>query len=188
MANGRKTDQQRLTAQERRIKVLSLRKAGVSFRAIAETLGCSIATVHGDVQHVYAELNAQQQAEAQELRTLEAARLDDLQAGCWSRARNGDLKAIQTALRIMERRARLLGLDLQPGMALPADMEIILRWHDGDRDIIDITPTDGNHAAAAPQIAESGGAAPGALPYRVLWSEMGQEPACGDAEPADGAE
>lgn len=111
MANGRKTDQQRITATERRIKALALRKAGASYRSIADTLACSLSQVYDDVQHAYAELNAQQQAEAAEARTLEAARLDDVQASFWQRARSGDVKAAQTVLRVMERRAKLLGLD-----------------------------------------------------------------------------
>lgn len=111
MANGKKTDQQRITATERRIKALALRKAGASYRAIADTLACSVATVYDDVQHAYQELNEQRQAEAAEAHTLENARLDDLQAAFWSRARSGDNKAAQTVLRIMERRAKMNGLD-----------------------------------------------------------------------------
>jgi len=187
MANGKKTDQQRITATERRIKTLAYRKAGASYRAIADALSVSLATVHDDMQRAYAELQQEQNQAADDARTLENVRLDDLQAAVWQQARGGNLKAIGTVLRIMERRARLNGLDAQPGMILMSDLEITLRWHDDNQRIIDITPAADNHAAAAPQLTESGSTAPSTLPYRVRWSEMGQEQASSDAEPENGA-
>jgi hypothetical protein len=48
---------------------------------------------------------------AKELRDLEAARLDRLQEQPWLQAVQGNLAAIDRCLRIMERRAKLLGLD-----------------------------------------------------------------------------
>jgi hypothetical protein len=42
---------------------------------------------------------------------LEEARLDDLQDGIWGRALTGDPRAVEVALKILERRARMLGLD-----------------------------------------------------------------------------
>jgi hypothetical protein len=180
MAVGRKGAVEQITRAELQIKALAFRKGGASYRSIADHLGIAVATAHEYVAAGLAELAQQQQAEAQELRTLEAARLDDLQAAIWQQARSGNLKAVQTALRIMERRARLLGLDLQPGAILPGDIDIILRWHD-DRNIIDITPAVDRDAAAAPQIAEPCSEASGALQGRVLWETMGQEPTGGDA-------
>jgi hypothetical protein len=48
---------------------------------------------------------------AQELRQLEAERLDAMTAALWPRAMDGDLRATDRILGIMDRRARLLGLD-----------------------------------------------------------------------------
>jgi hypothetical protein len=42
---------------------------------------------------------------------LEEMRLDDLQDGIWGRALSGDPRAVEIALKVLERRARLLGLD-----------------------------------------------------------------------------
>lgn len=213
MANGKKTDQQRITAQERRIKVLSYRKAGATYRQIADTLAVSLAQVHDDAQRALAELAAQQQAEAAEVRTLELARLDDLQgeatrilrathplvsggkvlSGFTEEGRaigltddGPKLAAIDRLLKIAERRARLLGLDLQPGAILPGDVEIILRWHDANRSVIDVTPTDDHAPAALPGPAADRDE-PGPVSYRVRWETLGQEPAGGDAEPEDRA-
>jgi len=186
MATGKKGAAQQIALAERRVKALALRKAGASYRAIGEQLGVSYQAIAEDVAYGLTALASELRIETEQLRALEAARLDDLQAALWSQVRTGNIKAIQTVLRIMERRARLLGLDMQPGMELPSDLAIILRWHD-DRNIIDITPAANDYVAPAPQITESGSDAPGAIPYRVRWSEMGQEPIGSDAEPENGA-
>src|SRR5688572_1861256 len=118
MAHGRKTDQQRIRAAERRGKALAYRKAGASYRAIADALGCSVGTAAHDVAAALATLAEQQQGEAAALRTLEAERLDTLQLGLWPKATSGDVGAVLAILKISERRARLFGLDLQPGALL----------------------------------------------------------------------
>jgi hypothetical protein len=42
---------------------------------------------------------------------LEELRLDDLQEGIWAKALGGDARAVEVALKVLERRSRLLGLD-----------------------------------------------------------------------------
>jgi len=42
---------------------------------------------------------------------LEEARIDDLQAGIWERALTGEPRAVEVALKVLERRAKLGGLD-----------------------------------------------------------------------------
>jgi uncharacterized protein (DUF2336 family) len=42
---------------------------------------------------------------------LEEMRLDDLQEGIWQKALAGEPRAVEVALKVLERRARLLGLD-----------------------------------------------------------------------------
>jgi hypothetical protein len=44
------------------------------------------------------------------LRDLELARLDALQALLWPKAENGDVRAINAVVRIVDKRCRLLGL------------------------------------------------------------------------------
>jgi len=183
--SGKRRDKYTIAVAERRLKALAYRKAGAPYRQIAETLNTSHPTIIRDIQVALAELAEQQRAEAGELRTLENARLDSLQVAVWQQAINGSLKAIGMVLRIMERRARLNGLDAQPGAELPTELSIILRWHD-DRRIIDATPID-HHVAPTPQIAESDSTAPGAVQMRVRWSEMGQVETGGDALSENGA-
>ena len=46
-----------------------------------------------------------------ELRALEVARLDAMQAALWPQVEAGDTRASMTVIRIIDRRCRLLGLD-----------------------------------------------------------------------------
>ena len=46
-----------------------------------------------------------------EYREVELTRLDALQSACWDAALAGDLRAISAALRVIEQRCRLLGLE-----------------------------------------------------------------------------
>jgi hypothetical protein len=48
---------------------------------------------------------------ATELREIELQRLDRMFLGLWAKSRAGDEKAVAASIRIMERRAKLLGLD-----------------------------------------------------------------------------
>ncbi|MFJ3219693.1 hypothetical protein ACIPLC_27730 [Kitasatospora sp. NPDC086801] len=101
MARGRTTEDlrpcparaQRAAIVQRRADAVELRLAG----ADPLTVGRKLAAAQADIE---------------ELRALEGARLDRLYLVAYRRAvRDGELQAIDRALRIMERRARLLGLD-----------------------------------------------------------------------------
>jgi len=103
-------------AAERRNKALDMRSRGYSYTDIAKALGISRSTAHKYVTAELDKLRAETRASAAQIRSLELARLDRL----WRRAEemlaDGDAdgaKAIAAAIRIMERRARLLGLDEQ---------------------------------------------------------------------------
>jgi hypothetical protein len=100
--------------------VLRLVEAGGSYRDIARQLGVSFGQIARDVRYVLDELAANSVETAARYRTLELARLDLLQLACWQPAIHGDLGAIDRALRISERRSRLLGLDLPVKVDLEA--------------------------------------------------------------------
>lgn len=91
-------------------RVLELRRAGLTFDVIAQEVGYSNAS---GAYHAFtrAMKRTLQQAGADELRELELDRLDRLQRFAWPQATQGNLRAIDSILRIMARRARLLGLD-----------------------------------------------------------------------------
>lgn len=89
-----------------------LRKAGASYELIAEKLGYKSAkTVEVIISR---EVNKRYtQEDMQEVVQMELERLDALQLIAWRKAKEGDMGAIDRILKIMERRAKYLGLDQQ---------------------------------------------------------------------------
>jgi predicted transcriptional regulator len=96
---------------ERAARAFALRKAGLSYRDIAEELGVSHQLVYRDVQASIKQFLDEAREHHAQIMAIEAARLDDLQRVMWEQAAMGDRRAIETVLKIMERRAKLLGLD-----------------------------------------------------------------------------
>lgn len=100
----------------RETSVLELRRAGYTFDRIAGEL--KIPGGRSDAHKIYKRALARTlQEPAAEIRQLEADRLDRLQAAVWMKALRGDLPALDRVLRVMERRAKLLGLDHADGIA-----------------------------------------------------------------------
>ena len=99
----------RVNAAFRQRRALELRKAGATYSAIAQQLGYR--NHAGAVRAVKSALKKTLQEPADDVRELEAARLDALLLGIWQQATTGNLEALDRALKIMARRAALLGLD-----------------------------------------------------------------------------
>lgn len=98
----------------RAVHAFELRKAGVSYEEIAKKLGYRNAesvraTIHSRIARHY----KASQKDVEEIMGLELERLDALQLLCWKAAQEGDLGAVDKILKIMERRAKLMGLDVQ---------------------------------------------------------------------------
>lgn len=107
----------------------ALRFAGASFAEIAEMLGFENATIAR--RAVERDLASQPSSEDREmLRKEEAARLERLLRGVWRKATNESdpehLPAARTALSIIDRHARLLGLDMPSELIVysPAQREM----------------------------------------------------------------
>jgi hypothetical protein len=66
-------------------------------------------------KHTQAALQQALQEPAQEVRQIELARLDRLHMAHWPQALGGSADATDRVLKIMDRRARLLGLDQVAG-------------------------------------------------------------------------
>ena len=103
----------RIEIAQRRTRVADLIKSGLSNRAIAAQLGCDEGTVRGDVKNVLAHLSEETAARAPGARDVMLAQLDDIfiPAHTKASAADGNDNAALTCVRIMERRAKLLGLD-----------------------------------------------------------------------------
>jgi hypothetical protein len=86
-----------------------MRRAGATIDQIREHLKyASSLAVRKDLANALATLAREP---AEEIRTIELARLDGLMVTLWPAARRGDLAAVDRILKVMERRAKLLGLD-----------------------------------------------------------------------------
>ena len=95
---------------EREAQVLKLRRVGLTFDMIATQLGYSHASgAHKAYANACKRIIA---ADVIEIRAVECDRLDIAQTAIWSKVLGGDSQAINNLIRIMERRARLLGLDM----------------------------------------------------------------------------
>lgn len=101
--------QRELDALDKQVQALELRKAGVRYSDIAEKLGYKSAS--GAFAAVRSALIKTLREPADELRTLELERLDALWLTYYPMAKRGDRQAMDRCIKIMERRAKLLGLD-----------------------------------------------------------------------------
>jgi hypothetical protein len=103
----RRVTAKRLAMRERQRQALELRLSGLTFQSIAGELRCSKHTAH---RLVTAALDATIKEPAERVREMELHRLDGLFAGFWPKAQKGDPVAAAACLKVMEHRARLLGL------------------------------------------------------------------------------
>ena len=102
-AKARKLEHQR--------QALELRRAGLGYEAIGAKLGIGKTHSHRLVVAALAEARDQVASNADELRSEEVSRLDAMLTGLWPSARNGAAASVDRVIKIMERRAKLLGLD-----------------------------------------------------------------------------
>lgn len=107
--------------QQRRKDAFELKIQGFSYREIAIVLedkykdklpkGYDSRTVWKDIDEEFKKIQVGVQAEARIARMIELERLDKMFLVVYDQALGGSLKATDRALKIMERRAKLLGLD-----------------------------------------------------------------------------
>ncbi len=100
---------QQILAVEKQRQALQMRKSGETYADIATELGYKGAS--GAHAAVRTALKKTLQEPAEELRMLERERLDAMLQALWPKVEAGDVKAIEAALKVEERRAKLLGLD-----------------------------------------------------------------------------
>jgi hypothetical protein len=141
---------------DRELRVLELRRAGLTWQRIAEQVGYAD---HSGAYMAYKRaLKRTLQQPADELRQAEIDRLDRLQLAAWPKAMNGDNASITTIIRIMERRARLIGLDMPVKIA-----QDVTVWDGGDsidravRDLADLLRQNATDSAVeSPMAGDTG--------------------------------
>jgi len=103
------SEEAELDFKQRDARVFELRIQGHTFDQIAGEVGYSGPS---GAWQAYQRIKSETIFESiDEARQLELMRLDEMQLAVWDRAINGDLPAAHCVLKIMDRRAKLLGLD-----------------------------------------------------------------------------
>lgn len=95
---------------EKEAKVLELRRGGLTFDLIAQRLG--YASASGAYKAYQNACNRIVYDDVVETRKVEMDRLDIAQAAIWGNVVQGEVPSVIALIRIMERRAKLLGLDM----------------------------------------------------------------------------
>lgn len=99
-------------ARIREVRALEMRMAGATFAAIAQTLGYSHRkNAQRAVERAIAAEAAAIAPDREAFVQMHLMRTERLIQAHWQRARQGDTAATETIRRLLERQARLLGLD-----------------------------------------------------------------------------
>ena len=97
--------------RERMARALELRELGTTYESIATQTGVSTRQAYEDVQDALREITREP---AESVLAVELRRLDAILYPRTQQARDGDQGAVDRVLRIMDRRAKYLGLDNAP--------------------------------------------------------------------------
>jgi len=111
MATQKNTSKKLCVVQKQQQAVM-FRMQNLTFQQISERLGVSVSQAHRYVQNSLKDLAEKLSEDTQALRELHRQRLDRMAAGLWPAAETGNTQAITTMLKLMEREAVLLGLDV----------------------------------------------------------------------------
>lgn len=106
-----KTSRDRFSAASKRHRAVQLRLDGRSLQDIGDALGVSRQMAWKYVREELQRVSNQYQESIGTMVQLELERLDAILMGIWGQASSGHLGAIDRVLKIMDRRARLTGLD-----------------------------------------------------------------------------
>ena len=109
MPAGNKLTPGHIEIEERDNNAVAMRLSGATFQQIADQLdyanrGAAHKGVTAALKRAAREANS-------EMLELELGRLDRLQTAHWVKAIQGDIKAAEYCLRVIDRRCKLLGLD-----------------------------------------------------------------------------
>jgi hypothetical protein len=128
-----KTKYKDLNEAERQLQALDLRRRGYSYRKIAAELECGLTTAFRDCTRHLEDVREKCREKAEQINDLDLERLDEALMAIWDKVEQGDCKSIETMLKIMERRAKMLGLDspdrheVKTGVATPEEAAQLVR-------------------------------------------------------------
>lgn len=106
-----RSKEQEANIEDRRKVVSANLLAGLTYRQMAEALNVSLGTIAEDVRIIIGRWKKEQVAATDEYVQLEIIRLDRALNAIWTKVTEGDRGAIDSMLKIMERRAKYKALD-----------------------------------------------------------------------------
>ena len=115
----------RVATAARRLRCVELAATGQTYAEIASAVG--YAGKSSARKAVLAALASREADAVDDLRRLEIARLDELQAASWEDALAGDVRAADRVLRIISARINLLGLASQSRGPRPDNRASVVR-------------------------------------------------------------
>ena len=95
----------------RSMKMYRMRIQGYTIVEIADELKCAISVVSTTLKRLMDELKALSAQEADAYRAYELTRLDNLFKSLQPKIEEGDVNAVNSAVRVIERRCKMLGID-----------------------------------------------------------------------------
>ena len=113
-ANVNTTSKAKARSQDRGEVALQHRIKGLSYSKIAAKMNISKSQAHTLVVKALTESSSRLAKSADDLRDLELERLDGLLEGIWAKAKKGSPQHSAQALRIMEQRQKLTGIQAAP--------------------------------------------------------------------------
>ena len=108
----------KLVAAENRVKAIDLRKSGLTLEAISIEIGVSVTMVHKYLSKALQELAKLNLNETIEYRTLQLNRLESLLTPVYQAALEGDLQAMDRAVKIVNSLTDLMGCKVQSNLAV----------------------------------------------------------------------
>jgi AraC-like DNA-binding protein len=144
----------RIISREKQRKALELRKGGATYDQIADA--CGYSDPSGARKAVVAAFGELIQEPATEVKSLQVERLNHMLLVLWPKINQGDERAIDTSLRIMDKMDRLMGTEAASTVDVNVHQQGAILVIDGSKE---------DFIRSMKQMATGGGQAPGpALP------------------------
>ncbi len=134
--NPKERKGKQLRLAERKARAYSLSLAGWNYREISMDIGVSPQQVGKYIRGALANVEDLSAAQTAELRQIQFDRIQALFKKVWAKVATGKdlLSAVQTAIRLLEREAKLMGLDAPTKVDITAKVRAMAREEGFDPD------------------------------------------------------
>jgi len=127
LQNSTYNQAKRLKSAETRMKCVQLRKMALTYQEIGDQLGISRQDAHKHCTNALEAFNVQTEEEVHEWKTLTLARTETAMRALIPKVQQGHLGSIAAMTRVMERQAKLLGMDA-PTKVAPTNPDGTTAW------------------------------------------------------------